>query len=399
MKKRIKEMFFLAFVALLSSMTFLHADYKQGAQYFKQGKYVEAASEFQTEVDQAPNYDYGFYMLGMCYMMLGKYDVSLNHFKKAIELSPDKFDYHNGLARLYLKQKKYFFVVDTLNSAASLANTPEEKYQLYYARGLANAGQKKYPESIDDLKKAKQIRVDQTILEQLGKSCYQVDDFDCAMESLKEAVRMNANSHDANYYLSKSLIEKAKREKDKQKKRSLYTEAIAHAEKAVKLKPGDVESMNLIAGANFGAGNIDKAIEHFKEVIRIKPNHCWAMINIGKALIAQQKYQDAESWLDKAVKCDVQSAIAYQTLGYVLMKQEKLEQSLEAYQKANSLRPNPIIAESIERVKNNIEVREYNKKIAELEQKQKELDEAEMQKYRELKEKVDAWKKKQEEAE
>ncbi len=392
-----KKLILLFAVLLLIPTTFIYADYKLGIQYFKQGKYVEAASEFQAEVDMAPNYDYGYYMLGMCYLKLKKYDQSIDNFNKAIELSQEKFDYHYGLAQVYLKKKKYYKVTEILNSAANLANTPAQKYALHYVRGIGYSGQKKHAEAVEDLKKAKAFKADQTLLEQLGKSSFQIGDCDGAIMAFKESLKKAPDSYDAVFYLASSLIEKAQKEKVVSKKKPIYIEAVKYAEQAVKMKTDDIESLNLLGRANLGARNFDVAIEKFKEVIKKRPNYCWAMINIAKAYIPQSKWLDAENWLQKAVTCDVRSAVALETLGFALMKQEKFEQSLEAYQKAQSIEPSNSIKESIGIVKNKIETRDHN---IELEKQQKELEKLDaerMKQYEEEQKKREQWKKKQEE--
>lgn len=383
---------------LLIPITYLYADYKLGIQYFKQGKYVEAASEFQAEIDMAPNYDYGYYMLGMCYLKLKKYDQATENFKKGIDLSSEKFDYHYGLARVYLKKKKYYQVTNILNSASNLAQTQSQKYALYYLRGIGYSGQKKYVEAVEDLKKARKIKADQTILKQLGKSCYQIGDYDGAIMAFKEALKMVPNSYDAVFYLSSSYIEKAQREKNSSMKKTLYSKAVKYAEMAVKMKPNDIESLNLLGRANLGARMFDAAIEKFKEVIKKRPNYCWAMVNIAKAYIPQKKWMDAESWLQKAVQCDVKSLVALETLGFVLMKQDKLEESLETYQKVNSMKPSSSIKNSIAIVKDKIETRDYNIKLEEDQKKLQELDEIKQKEYEEEMKKIKEWKKKQEEA-
>ena len=84
----------LVLVAPLSA----RADFETGMNYFKSGKYVEAAAEFQALVDSSPEYDYGYFILGLSFLQLGKAQDALNNFQKAIDLNGDKFEYHKGLA-------------------------------------------------------------------------------------------------------------------------------------------------------------------------------------------------------------------------------------------------------------------------------------------------------------
>ena len=92
----------------------------QGMTHFKSGKYAEAAAEFQNLVDGAPNYDFGYFMLGLSMMKMGKSKDAENNIVKAIELNGDKFDFHYNLANAYRIQKKYDKVVKTLNNSEGL---------------------------------------------------------------------------------------------------------------------------------------------------------------------------------------------------------------------------------------------------------------------------------------
>ena len=51
---------------LLFALSVVSADYEEALNYFKSGKYVEAAAEFQTLVYNSPNCDSGYWMLGRC---------------------------------------------------------------------------------------------------------------------------------------------------------------------------------------------------------------------------------------------------------------------------------------------------------------------------------------------
>lgn len=64
----------------------------QGMSHFKSGKYAEAAAEFQALVDGAPNYDYGYFMLGMSFLQMGKPKDAETNILKAVELNGDKFE-------------------------------------------------------------------------------------------------------------------------------------------------------------------------------------------------------------------------------------------------------------------------------------------------------------------
>ena len=48
------------------------ADQEQALTYFKGGKYLEAAGEFQAIIDEHPDYAYAYFMLGNCFLKTNK---------------------------------------------------------------------------------------------------------------------------------------------------------------------------------------------------------------------------------------------------------------------------------------------------------------------------------------
>ncbi len=57
---------------LFAAMPAAMADFDAAMGHFKAGKFLEAASEFQTLVDQSPEYADGYFMLGVCFMKTSK---------------------------------------------------------------------------------------------------------------------------------------------------------------------------------------------------------------------------------------------------------------------------------------------------------------------------------------
>ena len=74
------------------------ADFDQALDDFKRGKFVEAAAGFQEIVDQQPEYDYGWFLLGMSFLKMKKFDDAESSIQKAIDLNGERFEYHLGLA-------------------------------------------------------------------------------------------------------------------------------------------------------------------------------------------------------------------------------------------------------------------------------------------------------------
>jgi len=145
------------------------ADLDQGMNYFRSGKYMEAAAEFQLLVDVSPAYDFGHYMMGVSFLQMKKPADAEKNILKAIELNGEKFEYYHTLAKAYFDQRQYAKSVATLRSVEGLmGDSAAKKYNLYSLRGLSYATLKKWGDAIDDLEQARAIKASPAVLDRLA---------------------------------------------------------------------------------------------------------------------------------------------------------------------------------------------------------------------------------------
>ncbi|MBD3869078.1 MAG: tetratricopeptide repeat protein [Acidobacteria bacterium] len=333
--------------------------YQNGMNYFKSGKYVEAAAEFQALVDDAPAYDYGYFMLGNSFVKMGKTDQAISNFKQAIELNGEKYVYHHSLASAYQKSRQYRMVTETLNNSESIV---EDRYKpaFYTTRGQAFYQLKKYSEAISDLEKAKALKPTEGVLTSLGVSYYKMGHHEKAAGALEKALDKNPKNATNNQLLAESLLEVGKG-KNGSAKETAYGRALAAAERYLAAKPGNFDAINLVGRAALGAGDYGKAERSFTRALTLKPSYCFAMMNKAKAQIAQSKWKNAEGTLRTADKCDANNVLVHESLGFVLRKQKRLPEALSSYQTAYKLKPSASIKKAMDEVKHNIEVNEFNK--------------------------------------
>ena len=332
--------------------------YQNGMNYFKSGKYVEAAAEFQALVDEAPAYDYGYFMLGNSFVKMGKTEQAIGNFKQAIELNGEKYVYHNSLATAYQASRQFRMVVETLNKAESVL---EDRYKptFYTTRGMAYYSLEKWSDAITDLEKAKSLKPTEAVHTALGVSYFKMGHHDKAASALEKALAKDPKNATNNQLLAESLLEVGKG-KDGSAKESAYNQALAAAERVLATKPGNFDAINLVGRAALGAGDYPKAEGSFSQALKLKPDYCYAMMNKAKAQIAQSKWTEAEGTLGQADKCDANNVLVHESLGFVLRKQKRLKESLVSYERANKLKPSASIRQAIDEVKHNIEVNEFN---------------------------------------
>jgi tetratricopeptide (TPR) repeat protein len=344
---------------LVAGVSNVMADFESGMNNFKAGKYVEAAAEFEAIVAESPEYDYGYYILGLCFLQMGKPGDAAKNFEQAIGLNGDKFEYYHGLAQAYGATKNHRKVVETLTTAEDLVED-KYKYHFYSTRGKAYASMKKWSESIGDLEKAAAIKQSTPILSQIGKAYYKLRHYDKAAESFKKTLAIDPNDMVSQKLLAESLMNVGAEERNSARKKAHYSEALSVAEKYMAKNSGDFDAANLVGRAALGAQQYQKGLSAFEKALQIKPNYCFAMVNRSKCFIALEKWTEAESALNHAASCKPDLAVIHDSLGFVLRKQDKLEASLKSYEKAYAMNPSQTIKKSIDEVKYNIEVRDHN---------------------------------------
>jgi tetratricopeptide (TPR) repeat protein len=383
-----------AAVAVLASQAVL-ADFEAGMNYFKAGKYVEAAAEFQALVDNAPEYDYGYFILGYSFLKMNKPEDAVRNFEKAIELNPDKFEYRHGLASAYAATKNQRKVIETLTAAESVL--PEaNRYQFYSMRGFANASLRQWSDAIEDLEEARKIKPTANVLNQLGKAYFAMRYNAEAAAAFQESLRIDPNATEIYQLLAESLMNMGAGEKDQAKKKAYYGDALTAARRYLSKKQGDFDAHNLVGRAALGARDYEGAIAEFDAALRLKPNYCFAMINKSKCYIALEEWTSAEASLRQAEKCDARNQIVYDSLGFVLRKQKRLEDSLAMYRKAYEIKATPAVQRSIEEVQHNIQVRDDNL-AAEAEEKRMAEEAAKAEEeFKAEQKKIEEWKKKTE---
>jgi tetratricopeptide (TPR) repeat protein len=132
-------------------------------------------------------------------------------------------------------------------------------------------------------------------------------------------------------------------------KQERLPDARASFEKAVKLKPGYPDTLPN-AWNNLGLlatreGNIDTAIDCFREALRVSPDHFVALQNLGNAYRQSKQWDEALQTLQRAVAIRPQDPEANYSLGMVFAQTDDTQQAFEYLQRA--LKRNPAYPEAL----------------------------------------------------
>jgi tetratricopeptide (TPR) repeat protein len=86
-------------------------------------------------------------------------------------------------------------------------------------------------------------------------------------------------------------------------------------------------------------GEIDQAIDHYRQAIALRPNYSEAHYNLGRLLVAQGRLDEAITHYEKAVAINPADAEAQNNLGVTLYAVGRVDDAIQHYRKALEIRP------------------------------------------------------------
>lgn len=298
----------------------LMADYKQAVAFYNQKRFDKAIQELKIDLDRNPDWEFGHRLLGLCYLGLNNNALAVSALTRAVQLKSTAFSTYYGLGQAHFNMQKYDSCIAVLNQgepfAAKEKDPAREKGRLYKLRGAAYYRTNKFGDAANDLTNA--LRVDQsdwTDFSMLG-ICY-----------------FNLNRLD---------------------------EAIPTLERALSMKPGQAETLDVLGKAYLKRGTV--ALEAKQYAVSVQalmkareyaPRNGYIHYNLGEAYLFQKKYPDAEKAYLQAADLMPKNLDVLYRLGFVYEKQKKWDLALNAYKRAGELHPSKEVTEAIARVNEN----------------------------------------------
>jgi tetratricopeptide (TPR) repeat protein len=107
----------------------------------------------------------------------------------------------------------------------------------------------------------------------------------------------------------------------------------------VQAVPRSAEARNNLGGALLVRGDVDEAIEHLQEAVRIDPSHAEAHSNLGVALARRGRSAEAIDHYREALRLDPHQTQAYSNLGNALLQQGRVREAIAQFKEGLSIDP------------------------------------------------------------
>jgi protein O-mannosyl-transferase len=115
--------------------------------------------------------------------------------------------------------------------------------------------------------------------------------------------------------------------------------AIGHYEEAIRLKPTHAEAHNNLGNAIYKKGRAEDAIREYREAIRLKPGYATAYSNLGTALGARGRDDEALEQFLTAIRFNPFDGLTHYNFGIVLFKKHRVDDAISELQQAVRLLP------------------------------------------------------------
>ena len=357
-------------------------------------KIDEAIKFYEKAIELSPTWSQPYDGLGSIYRDMGKYQQAGEMYDKALEYAPKELlgPAHRNIGYVSYKMGNYMNAETHLNEAKKYR--PEDPFIHYYLGamyrdmmrpdeaeaaflktiqlqnsfaaafyylGLVYQDQDRFADAQEVLETAvKEDPRNPSFLYHLGANHYYLEDYETARSTLEKVLALDPGFSDAYYYLGNSLQKLGRNE-----------EAKVILEKATEKSPKDPEYFFQLGLLQFEKGNYPGADSLFQKVLALDPGQPYARYYLGmsyylqkrldEAIIQLEKAQqlltddpnlnyqlglvyyentdfiNAESALRKAIELNPTNGLAYQTLGFVLMKLGREDEGAQMLGKAQEL--------------------------------------------------------------
>jgi tetratricopeptide (TPR) repeat protein/mono/diheme cytochrome c family protein len=115
--------------------------------------------------------------------------------------------------------------------------------------------------------------------------------------------------------------------------------AVAHFTESLRIKPKSAAAQYNLGTTLLARGNSDAAIAHFREALQVQPDYTAAHNNLGIALQQQRKFEEAERHYLESIRITPDDATAYYNLGAALQLQGKVADAVDRLRTALRIRP------------------------------------------------------------
>ena len=295
-------------------------------EHYQAGNYRLAEDILTKVLKRVPDSAEIHNNLGLVFLMDGKYDEAIEHFRRAIGLDPALTDANYNLGNAFKDRKQFDdaiqFYQKALQQNPCLAEAHNNIGIAFYEKG-------RFEEAIFHFRKAIELREDYAeAYFNMGNAFRKKKHPDQAMASYRRAVKINPSLYEA--YNNLGLVLQAQ---------GNLIEAQSNYRRVLQIKPDFAMAYYNIGMLFYKEKKLDEAITSVRRALRLNPDIDNAHLNLGIALYEKGLLDEALASYQQAVQQKPDSVDALTNLGIVLHEKQRLDEAMSAYRKILQLKP------------------------------------------------------------
>jgi tetratricopeptide (TPR) repeat protein len=254
----------------------------------------------------------------------GKLEDAIDHYNKAIRITPDYAYVYNSRGAAYAKLGQYQLAFEDFNKAIRLKPDYAESY---YNKGIAYTDLGQYQPAIENFNKTILLKPNYAdAYNNRGALYSKLGQYQLAIENYNQIIRLKPDDADAYFNRGKVYFELGQ-----------HQSAIENYNEAIRLNREYIYAYNSRGNVYVELGQRQRAIESYNEAIRLKPDFAIAYNNRGTAYNELGQYKLAIDDFNKAISLDENYADAYSNRASVYFNQGNKKLSCYDAQKACDL--------------------------------------------------------------
>ncbi|MBZ0182303.1 MAG: tetratricopeptide repeat protein [Melioribacteraceae bacterium] len=308
MKKVLSFSLILAMVFGLVAFQCSSTEITSARLYIQQKNWEKAKESLEKEISKNPKSDEGFYLLGFVNGELGDFDGMLANYEKSLGVS-NKF-------KEDIERSKKFYWGTSFNKGVGFFNKATKSND----KDSANVF---FDKSVESFQTAIKIAPDSSAAyKNLTFSYFNMGQTEKAIEPLTKLVDLtkSADSYSmlGEIYYNQGV--KYANQENEEKSMEYFNKALSLLKDAQKVYPDDKDILLLLSNAYVATNKLDEAKDAFKAGVEKDPSNQYYRYNYGVLLLGGNEFAAAEEQFLKAVEIDPEYTNAHYNLGVTYLK-------------------------------------------------------------------------------
>lgn len=291
--------------------------FQQALSTHKAGQLAQAERLYQQIIHQLPGHFDAFHHLGILYFQMQRYQESIQHILKAIELNPTQPHFYHNLANSFRKmglfeqaiqgyQKAIHLQPNYFDAMLSLGMVYESIQSLEMAETTFLNCLTINPIHLNTLKKLSEL------YEHMGQSQKAVDFLSGVIDT-----------HPRAWQVQSVLVDRLIHD-------NRFPEAIEVCQKGLQFHEHQIPFLWNLGVIHQRLSQLDEAKKYYQKVLKHKSNHGGALLHLGMILFKQNKPIEALTYFNQALQLNPQSDAIKGYIGESYYLAEQYEESWKA---------------------------------------------------------------------